>query len=90
MMRIHADGIVRGVPTAGDAARLTARFPDALFRTLVHPGQRLAHLPFQDSYSFEFAELFLGADSQPELLEKYKVARELLPFDIERTEAEPA
>jgi hypothetical protein len=50
---------------------------------LVEEGQRLAHLPFQESYSFELAELFLGARDQQELLAKYRHCLKLLPFDLE-------
>ena len=90
MMRIHSDGTVHSIPSEKDVERLHAQFPDALFHPLVHEGQQLKHLPYQDSYSFEYAELFLGADSQRALLEKYRAARSMLPFDIEKTEAEAA
>lgn len=48
--------------------------------------------PVSGCIAFEalLAELFPGAEDPPELPEKYAVARELLPFDIEVTEPEPA
>lgn len=80
MLRVFEDGVVRAAPTESDLAALTERFPEARARVLAHPGQRLAHLPYQDSYSYEIAEIFLGAESEDALLEKYREAQALLPF----------
>ena len=88
MLRIFDDSVVQKVPGREDVNRLKSKFPDALIRILVAEDTRLAQLPYQDSYSFEIAELFLGADSQRELLSKYRAAHELLPFQLIR--AEPA
>jgi hypothetical protein len=90
MLRCYHDGVVRRAPAEDDIARLKERFPDAMLRVLVQPDQQLRHLHYQDSYSFELAELFLGARNQRELLEKYRAAVELLPFDIEIEEADQA
>jgi biotin carboxylase len=80
MVRVFEDGIVERIPDAEDIARFERRFPGAMMRVLVREGARLAHLPYQDSYSFEIAEIFLGANSQGELLMKYNEALALLPF----------
>ena len=90
MLRVFEDGIVRGVPTEEDIARVRRDFPDTFVNLLVEEGQRLAHLPFQDSYSFELADVFLGSEDQRLLLEKFRMVRERLPFDIETTETEVA
>lgn len=82
MLRVFENGEVRHIPGADDIRRLKEQFPDALFRPLAHQGQELAHLPHQDSYSFELAELFLGARNQRELLTDYRKALELLPFEL--------
>ncbi|MDO8863678.1 ATP-grasp domain-containing protein [Haliea sp. E1-2-M8] len=83
MVRVHEDGIVRGMPTAVEIARVQERFPEARIHPLATEGTALKHLPYQDSYSFELAEIFLGADSQKQLLEKYNTCLELLTFDVE-------
>lgn len=88
MLRVFEDGIVERVPHSGDIERLRRRFPDALVRLMADEGARLAHLHYQDSYSFEIAEIFLGAGSQQELLAKYRAALETLPFRF--APAEPA
>jgi biotin carboxylase len=87
MLRTFEDGTVRRVPTTADLARLRAAMPEALVRVLVKPGTVLADAPYQDSYSFELAEIFLGADSEDALLEKHRQALELLPFDIAHEQA---
>jgi hypothetical protein len=39
-------------------------------------------LRFQDSYSFGLADLFLGANDQRQLLEKYAEAQAILGFEV--------
>jgi hypothetical protein len=82
MLRIFEDGIVERVPHATDIEQFKRRYPEALVRIMVDEGTQLSHLAYQDSYSFEIAEVFLGADSQSELLDKYRAALEL-PFRFE-------
>lgn len=82
MPRIFRDGMVLRVPGPDDLARLRERFPEALLRVLVREGQQLSHLKFQDSYSYEIAELFLGAADQKALLTRYRDARDLLGFEF--------
>lgn len=82
MLRTFEDGIVERVPSAADIERLRRRFPEALIWLMVEEGARLSHLAYQDSYSFELAEIFLGAGSPSELLAKYCAALELLPFRL--------
>jgi hypothetical protein len=92
MLRRFQDTVVERVPDQTNIARLQARFPEALVRIMVREGQRLSHAAWQDSYSFEIAEIFLGGTSQTELLEKYRAARAMLDFsfvDMERRDEDP-
>jgi len=82
MMRIFEDSTVTRVPGPDDLAHVRAHCPEVLVRLMVEAGQRLSHLLYQDSYSFEIAEVFLGADSEAELLEKYEKVCRLLPFEF--------
>jgi hypothetical protein len=43
---------------------------------------RLSELRDQDSYSYEIATLFMGADSHEKLLANYREAITMLPFRI--------
>ncbi len=83
MIRRSGNGVVRRIPGAAELARLHEAYPDAMVRILVQEGQHLSQLPFQDSYTYELAELFLGADSHRELLHRYCHCLSLLPFEIE-------
>ncbi len=87
MPRTFENGIVRRVPERADVERLLARFPAAMVRILVKPGTVLADVPYQDSYSYELAEIFLGGRDEDELSASYEEALALLPFEIERERA---
>lgn len=82
MMRVFQDCVVTRVPGPEDIARARAEFPEVMVRLMVEEGQRLSRLLYQDSYSFEIAEVFLGADSEEELMQKYEKICHLLPFEF--------
>ncbi|NNC66125.1 MAG: D-alanine--D-alanine ligase [Gammaproteobacteria bacterium] len=90
MIRVFEDGIVHGLPSAAEAERVVASFPEARLRMLADEGMRLAHMHNQDSYSFELGEVFVGAESQPELLRKYARVMQMLTFDVEPSRPEAA
>jgi hypothetical protein len=83
MVRFFTDGVIKAMPDEAEIARVEKRYPEARVRLLAHEGQRLTHMDFQDSYSFEVAEIFLGGNDQRELLRKYRDCLQLLTFDIE-------
>jgi biotin carboxylase len=83
MLRCYCDGTIHAVPDTEDIERVKQRFPGAEVLLHVEPGMRLSSLPDQDSYSYEIAVIFLGADNQKELLENYRTVRDMLPFKIE-------
>lgn len=82
MRRTFQDGIVARMPSADDVRRLQDTFPEAMVRPVAEEGTRLSDLTMQDSYSFELADIFLGADSQKELRANYKKALEILDFRV--------
>lgn len=82
MVRCYRDGKVLGVPGPEDVKRLRERFDGAEVQVNVMPGMRLSELRDQDSYSYEIADLFIGADSHEELLANYREALTMLPFHI--------
>jgi len=84
MMRVFESGTVARAPSEGDLVLLTRQFPEVRFEPHVKSGDSLTDLPFQDSYSFNVADIYLGADSQPELLEKYETCKQMMPFEILR------
>jgi hypothetical protein len=83
MLRRYRNGRVRSVPGQEDIERIKQRFPGTELLLHVEPGMHLSALRAQDSYSYEIAALFMGADNQRQLLENYRAALTMLPFDID-------
>ncbi len=87
MVRCHKDGRVMTIPSRDEVEAAKKRFPGTEVVLGIDAGMRLSDLRDQDSYSYEIADLFLGANSQDELLEKYQTALSMLPFAIDHDEA---
>lgn len=90
MVRYFNDGVLTHVPTDDDISRLQETCPESWVRRLAPQGTRLSDLNLQDSYSYEVAEIFLGANSERELLKKYHHALEVLDFQVRPTGLEPS
>jgi len=80
------DGVVRRAPTAEEVERAEAVAPGVSVHLNVAEGDRLSALRGEDSYSYELAHVFLGADDQRELEDTYARCVHALPFAID-TEA---
>ncbi|MFW6050440.1 MAG: ATP-grasp domain-containing protein [Myxococcota bacterium] len=83
MVRVDHDGMVTRVPTEDELESIRTSLPDVDVQLLVREGMRLSDLANQDSYTFELADLFIGADTETELLDRYHRALERMPFEIE-------
>jgi hypothetical protein len=81
--RAYQPGIVKKVPSVKKISEIIARFPDTKIKINVDKGDDLRDLRFQDSYSFELATIFLGADNEIELMRKYDQIVNLLDIQIE-------
>ena len=77
------DGTVRKVPSQEDINRVRATYPHAFVQPLVEAGMKLSDLKFQDSYSYEIAVVFLGADRQKQLLDRFDEVEKFLPFQVD-------
>ena len=77
-LRAYHDGIVRRVPTDDELAKVASAPGDALVHVLVDEGDRLSELADQDAYSYELAEIYIGARSHRELLGRWRRCREAL------------
>ena len=71
-LRRFSDGLVRRVPTAAELEEVRREFPDATVTIIPKEGDRLSDLPGQDSYSFELADVFIGARDEQELTATYE------------------
>ncbi|MFN2354579.1 MAG: acetyl-CoA carboxylase biotin carboxylase subunit family protein [Desulfopila sp.] len=83
MLRSYRDGTVTRIPSRAAIERLKQQFPGFEACIKVQPGTRLSHLLDQDSYSYEIAEIFMGAANRTELEQNYQIALANLPFSIE-------
>ncbi|MBO8184060.1 ATP-grasp domain-containing protein [Streptomyces sp. DW4-2] len=82
-LRRFSDARVRRCPSQDEISRVRREMPDTIVDIIPKEGQRLSELHSQDSYSYELAALYLGADDDTELEEKYRRCLELLPFEFD-------
>jgi hypothetical protein len=89
MVRTYESGLVKEVPSMQEIQKLKDKYPELEIKIHVEEGMHLSKLYGQDSYSYELANLFLGARSQEELLEKYHECLNNLTFEIKFDESTP-
>lgn len=80
-LRTHEDAVVKRVPSDEQIERVKERFPGTLVNIHVKEGIRLSEMPNQESYSYELGYLFVGAQNEHELLEKYRQCLQYFPFE---------
>ncbi|NDL60729.1 ATP-grasp domain-containing protein [Phytoactinopolyspora mesophila] len=78
------DAQVVRVPTAVEVARVERDVPLTKVDVVAREGERLSNLTHQDSYSYELALIYIGAEIEDELDEKYHTCVERLPFGLQR------
>ncbi|WP_067970082.1 ATP-grasp domain-containing protein [Nocardiopsis trehalosi] len=81
--RRFEDGVVRRVPTAEEIADIERDIPGVRVDVVPSEGERLSDMPGQDSYSFELAHVFIGADSHEEMRRKYDDCVAALRFEFD-------
>lgn len=69
--RWFTDGVAHKVPGPEGTAEVERQVPGVRVDVVPEEGQRLAHLPQQDSYSYEVAHIVTGGKDDDELREKY-------------------
>ncbi len=86
--RRFSDGIVTGVPTAAEIERIQDDIPGVTIEVVPAEGIRLSKMPAQDSYSYELADIFIGADSEADLVAKYERCVDALRFEFDDVDDE--
>ena len=81
-LRRFSDGVLLRGPSDEDIAAVERDFDGVTVQRRARDGARLSELPTQDSYSYELAELVVGANSVAELEEKYERCVAALPFEF--------
>lgn len=84
MIRHFNNGRVIRVPDKHSVDKVKERYPQTDVLINVHEGMWLTDLKDQDSYSYEIADLFMGAESHETLLGNYDQALRMLPFQIDK------
>lgn len=79
----HDDSVVAHAPSKEEISVIEQRFPGTEIQLQVHTGMRLGDSHFRDSYSYELAVIFMGANNQVELLRNYRDCIECLHIQFE-------
>ncbi len=82
-LREYRDKFITHIPTREDLERLRRKIPGTLVDLQGKAGMKLSQIPEQDSYSYATAFIYLGAQNQRELLEKFRQCRHLLKFQFQ-------
>ncbi len=82
-LRRFTGGTVRRVPTADEVTQVEREVPGVRVQVEVKEGEELAAKHGQDSYSFELARIYVGADNEAEMRDKYEACAAQLPFEFE-------
>lgn len=85
-VRAHDDALVTRVPRAEEIARVEDEL-DCHIEIEVEEGERLSDMVDQDSYSYAYATIHLGADDEEALKRKYQRCLDALRFDFQREAA---
>jgi hypothetical protein len=82
MWRKYEDAQVKRVPTRTELMDIQQRYPSAEIQLLIEKGMTLSLMKDQDSYSYEIAVIFLGGNSEKELLEKYYEIQQAMHIEL--------
>jgi hypothetical protein len=80
MVRRYTDAGVTRAPSPFEVAAIEEAIPGSQIQVPIREGMRLSELRDQDSYSYEVAAIFCGANSQAELEAKFHACMERLPL----------
>ncbi|QRP49701.1 acetyl-CoA carboxylase biotin carboxylase subunit family protein [Amycolatopsis sp. FDAARGOS 1241] len=82
LRRFSGDAVVKRVPTAEEISALEEKVEGVRISVSPAEGHWLSELPEQDSYSFELAQLIIGARTENEMEEKYRTCVDELHFEF--------
>lgn len=83
-LRAFNDARVTRVPNARELGHLAARFPGTIVHPQVEAGMQLSQLHEQDSYSYNLAIVYMGAESRQKLRDNWRECARALPFEFDR------
>ncbi len=81
-IRAFSPGKVTRVPGKLQIEKVQEMFAGTIVQPLVREGMDLDDLPYQDSYSYKLAILYMGAENRRQLLRNFEEARRMLDFRV--------
>ncbi len=85
-LRRFSDGLLSRGPTADEIAAVERELDGVRVFRKAPDGSRLSELPTHDSYSYELAEIVVGADDVAQLEDKYRRCVAALRFEYDESE----
>ncbi len=82
-LRRFEDGVVRRSPTPEEVASIEAETAGVKIDIVAEEGARLSDMPHQDSYSYELADIHIGARDESQLKAKYEHSVQSLRFEFD-------
>ena len=82
-LRRFSDGIVRRHPTREEIDTIEDSVAGTTINLVAHTGDRLSHMHAQDSYSYELANVYIGAADEAELNAKFHHVSTTLRYEID-------
>lgn len=82
-VRRFSDGVVRRHPSVAEIDAIKRIFPGTAIVLTAHAGDVLSQMKEQDSYSYELASVFIGAENESELLGKFDQVVAALRYEVD-------
>ena len=82
-LRRWRDGVVRRVPSRAELEQIEAEIPGTVVELEVREGMRLSDAVDQDSYSYVLALVYVGGDSEADVLRRYESCVSKLRFAVD-------
>lgn len=84
MLRRYEDALVVRVPTRREIEAIESEMSGVVIEIAVEEGTQLSRLPYQDSYSYEVAVIFVGGEDRADVKRKYESVLARLPLEFSR------
>ena len=84
MVRRYDDALVTRVPSRSEIEAIESAIPGVVIEIVVNEGTQLSRLPYQDSYSYEVAVIFVGGEDRSDVKRKYERVLDRLPLGLAR------
>lgn len=86
--RAFQDAVVTRVPSRREVHAIEDRIPGTRIHVLVREGMRLSDLSHQESYSYEWAWVYIGGEDETDVRRKHDAVVEALDVGLEPTSPE--